>query len=96
MKKILAILLSLALVFAFVACGGSDSGEEPAPEGGDAEEQTYELVLGGVTPDPAKDGETKFVELIEEYSNGSVTCKDFPDNSLGDDLARLEMCINGE
>ena len=101
MKKILAILLSLALVFAFVACGGSN--EEPAPaddgeaaEEPAAEEQSYELVLGGVTPDPAKAGETKFVELIEEYSNGTVTCKDFPDNSLGDDLARLEMCINGE
>ena len=101
MKKILAILLSLALVFAFVACGGSN--EEPAPaddgeaaEEPAAEEQSYELVLGGVTPDPAKAGETKFVELIEEYSNGTVTCQDFPDNSLGDDLARLEMCINGE
>ena len=100
MKKILAILLSLALVFAFVACGGSDSSEPAATDGEAtepaADEQTYELVLGGVTPDPAKDGETKFVELIEEYSNGTVTCQDFPDNSLGDDLARLEMCINGE
>ena len=35
MKKLLALLLCLAMVFTFAACGGSDSAEEPAEEGGD-------------------------------------------------------------
>ena len=31
-----------------------------------------------------------------EFLQMNIQELDFPDNSLGDDLARLEMCINGE
>ena len=40
MKKLLAILLCIAVVFSFAACGGSDS-EEPAPAEDGGEGKTY-------------------------------------------------------
>ena len=62
MKKILSVLLILALVFCFAACGGS-SNEEPT--GGDeAAEEPVTLVLGG-----AASGDTNPYLMNVEWAN---------------------------
>ena len=33
---------------------------------------------------------------MNEYSNGTITIADFPDNQLGNDEQRFEMAQNGE
>ncbi len=61
-----------------------------------AKNDTVELLIGGVTSMNAKDAVTKFIELVEEYSGGTITCVDFPDNQLGNDEQRWEMTQTGE
>ena len=84
MKKFLATLLILVLVVALAA---------PAYA---AKNDNVELLIGGVTSMNAKDAVTRFIELVEEYSDGTITCVDFPDNQLGNDEQRWEMTQTGE
>ena len=84
MKRFLATLMILALVFALAV---------PAYA---AKNDNVELLIGGVTSMNAKDAVTKFIELVEEYSGGTITCVDFPDNQLGNDEQRWEMTQTGE
>ena len=84
MKRLLATLMILTLVFALAA---------PAYA---AKNDTVELLIGGVTSMNAKDAVVKFIELVEEYSGGTITCVDFPDNQLGNDEQRWEMTQTGE
>ena len=49
MKKLLALLLALAMVFALAACGGSETPAEEAPAEEAGAESTYTLGLGVVS-----------------------------------------------
>ena len=84
MKRFLATLMILALVFALAV---------PAYA---AKNDNVELLIGGVTSMNAKDAVVKFIELVGEYSGGTITCVDFPDNQLGNDEQRWEMTQTGE
>ena len=116
MKKILAILLSLALIFTLAACGNNDgevnNGE--TDEGQETEETeqtptntaetiingltgtTYELILDSVSSVPVDEGITKFKDLVEEYSSGTITLKQKSDNGEADAVERLQKTIDGE
>ena len=109
MKKFLALALALCMVFALCACGkaaapAANTGAPAAPAADKPTEdapaapadEPVELVIGGVTSQSAKDAVIKFGELVEEYSGGTVTIQDFPDNILGDDAQRWEMTQTGE
>ena len=61
-----------------------------------AADKPVELLIGGVTSQNAKDAVIKFIELVEDYSGGTITCVDFPDNQLGNDEQRWEMTQTGE
>ena len=84
-RRILSALLVMVMV-AMLAGGATAS----------AADKPMELVIGGVTSMNAKDAVTKFIELVEEYSGGTIVCKDFPDNQLGNDEQRWEMTQTGE
>ena len=104
-KRVLATLLIIALAATMAACGSSAAPAAPAAStapaaaaSNDAEKpaEVVELVIGGVTSQNAKDATTRFIELVGEYSGGSITCVDFPDNQLGNDEQRWEMTQTGE
>ena len=83
-KRLLAILLVLLMLSSLSASAFA------------AKNDTVELLIGGVTSMNAKDAVTKFIELVGEYSGGTITCVDFPDNQLGNDEQRWEMTQTGE
>jgi len=104
-KKLIAMLMAVAMVASLAACGSKEepaeapaeeaAGEEAAEEAAPAEDAVT-LVVGGVTSDSAKDAVTLFGEKVAEYSNGTVVIEDFPDNILGNDEQRFEMTQTGE
>lgn len=88
MKKLVALLLALVMVFALAACGeSSDPGTETS--GGDTNnssgEATYVLKLAH----PYNEGSSNydacvlFADKVEEISNGAVHVDIFPSNTLG-------------
>jgi len=102
-KKLLAVLLTVAMVATMVACGSKEEAPADAPaeeaegeEEAEAPAEAIELVVGGVTSQSAKDAVILFGEKVEEYSNGTITILDFPDNQLGNDEQRFEMTQTGE
>ena len=89
MKKVFALMLTLAMVLSLAACGGGDS--TPADNGGGSSDG------GAASGDPVKltvayaDPETSvfgkgaaaFAEKLEELSGGSMTCTMYPNGTLG-------------
>lgn len=125
MKKIIAVILSLALIFTFAACDTqNNNGEETDPTGtqeqgegtevteegeqGEGEQEgqqspingllgnTTELSLAAAPSVPVGEGVSKFRELAEEYSTGTLTIRENTDESLGDDKERLKKVMDGE
>ena len=95
MKKLLAVLLSLAMVFSLAACGGSDNGGSE----GDAtsEYPTMELTLAGLDgDDTAKAHDLRiFADLVTEKSGGAITFKEYWEASLGVATANLDTLGQG-
>ncbi len=84
MKK-KSVVMAMAMALTLGVFGGAAMADDQV-----------DLVIGGVTSQNAKDAVTKFIELVEEYSDGTITCQDFPDNVLGNDEQRWEMTQTGE
>lgn len=94
MKKILSILLILAMVFAMTACGGSEGGSEGGEPAGD---QPVTLVLGNMAngaTNPYNIACKKAAELLEEM--GSTVSLDLQlEGALGTERELIENCIMG-
>ena len=88
MKKVLAMILSLAMVLSLVACGGSSDSSAPADDGA-AEESTEVITLrasSSTAPThPYNVGLEKFAELVAERTNGQIKIDIFPSAQLGDE-----------
>ncbi len=84
MKKCLAIILCLVMIFTFAACGNSD---------GDAGQEVFEITWAGTLPDehPFNQAIYDHIEELEEATDGRVTVKLFPNNQLGDSRSNLEQ-----
>ncbi|MDF3000190.1 MAG: hypothetical protein K0Q48_309 [Bacillota bacterium] len=95
MKKMVSILLILALVLSMTACGGSKNDNGSQNNTG-AEGQSYKLNLGHVTQvtHPFHIGAEKFAEKVAEKSNGRITVEIYPARALGDDRELLEQIMN--
>ncbi len=85
MKKLLALLLSLAMALSLAACrGGETAQQEP---GGDAAGETYSFSVGTNTAEDSVNHllAAKFKELIEDRSDGAVTVTLYENGALGGD-----------
>lgn len=93
MKKLIALLMSLVMVFSLVsltACsdrGGSD-------DGGEAK---YTLTIGHVYTEDSLEHQmmVKVKELIEEKTNGECAVTIFANEQLGDEQNIAEQCVTG-
>ena len=95
MKKLLALLLALTMVFAFAACGQTAAHaatEAPVVEDGDAPAEApaadaIVLKIGISTneEDPRAKGALQFIDEITEKTNGAVTGQLYPAGQLGGD-----------
>ena len=94
MKRLLAMLLCLALALGLTACGGEDkpgAAEDAQPEKL-AGEGTVTLRASSSTAPahPYNTGLEKFKELVEERTGGAVEIEIFPNALLGDERANIE------
>ena len=93
MKKVLAMILCLAMVLSLAACGGSDSSSASSDDG--AAESTGEVITlrasSSTAPThPYNVGLEKFAELVAERTNGQIKVDIFPSAQLGDERANIE------
>ena len=98
MKKLLALLLSLAMTLSLAACGGSNETTTTEESGsGDAAGETYSFSVGTNTAEDSVNHllAAKFKELIEERSEGAVTVTLYENGALGGDAELTESCIAG-
>ena len=108
-KKILSALLAGAMLLSLAACGGNEktpsgnssgntSGTASGSQGAAApSSEPVELVMGNVTSASAIDAvEEVLIPKVQEYSNGTITIKHFPNNQLGNDEQSFAMAQTGE
>lgn len=94
MKRIIASILLMVMVFTFAACGG-ETGKAEAP--GDAANGetggSVQLRLGHALSEgtPANDAIHQFCKDVEEKTEGRVSIKDFPNSQLGSETEMLEQ-----
>ena len=110
MKKILALLLALVMVFALAACGQNNS-QQPAannstpaqngtaekPAGDSAPAQKYAFQLASVAPNGSAliAACTEFKTKVEARTNGNVTIEIFPGSTLGSGAEYMQQVIEG-
>ena len=100
MKKLITLLLALAMVLSLAACGSKDT---PAPDGQNTPAATYKIKLGttGNEEHQSTIAANFFKEKVEELTNGAVTVEIYPNSQLGSEremaegvkLGTLEMTI---
>mgnify|MGYP000199386016 FL=1 len=103
MKKLLALLLTLAMTLSLAACGSNgdssteQSGDDTTTEESSGDTATYSFTVGTNTAEDSVNHllAAKFKELIEERSGGAVTVTLYENGSLGGDAELTESCIAG-
>lgn len=110
MKKFLSIALVTLSMFSMVACSSSSSStttESTTTESSSASssstttaattEESYTLSLNhvGATTHPYHDGSLMFAELVESYSNGSITVDVFPSSQIASGTTAIEYVQMG-
>ena len=106
MKRLLAAILSLAMILSLAACNGSTGSDTGSSAGGDAGSSTGDT-SGGDTPDVAPEIVIKFGSVnvegmpdniyaervaadLKERSNGRIAMEVYYNSALGDNIAMLE------
>ncbi|SCZ79334.1 TRAP transporter substrate-binding protein [Acidaminobacter hydrogenoformans] len=103
MKKLVSILLVLAMVFSLAACGGGTTepaapAEQPSGETPAAEMESYSWSVGIDSPEDtvtfiyAK----AFSDKLAELSDGKITLQVFPNGQLGSDREVAESVQLGD
>ena len=109
MKRYLSLFFVLVLAFGILAgCSSSDANtnNDPANEENNSSsgEAEYELILGTTCSDPALAPDwncfghniAKFVELVEEYSDGRIVVTPYWQSVLGGDTELFQSLVDGE
>lgn len=97
MKKTLAFILAAVMCVGLAACGTKQP-EEPAQETETeaVEPVTIQIGFENTTEEPIGQAVTKWAELIEEESNGSINVELFPNGSLGTKSELIDQMEMGE
>jgi len=99
MKKFVALLLCLMMVFALCACGARGGQEQPQGNTGDdtPTAETYTLLIGHVyTEDSLEHAQMlKIKELVEAKTNGACQVTIMANEQLGDEQNIAEQCVTG-
>lgn len=105
MKKIIALLLALTMIFALCACGGSKGNTAPAPETKDtAPEENAHLLSSPMSFKVSTTQSsnslwvkhmTKAYEEITERTNGDLQFQLYPDGELGKNPDCVEQILAG-
>ena len=103
MKKFM-VLIAILLVVTLTACSKpapAPAAPAPAPAtpgtpAATTPDPEVKLIFSNITTDAGEEAGDLFVELVNEYSNGSITVDHFPDNVLGDDKTVIEQTQLGD
>ena len=100
MKKLLALILALTMVFALAACGSEPAANSDAPSGDDVSSgEAVELTLTCNGTDQGNDTRSakRFKELIEEKSEGRITINIINNDQLagGNMTSAIELLTGG-
>ncbi|MCI8609752.1 MAG: TRAP transporter substrate-binding protein DctP [Firmicutes bacterium] len=101
MKKVLAVLLCLTLVFTMFACGNGDDEKGSDNQGAAGEGPTADnpVTLKCATlfaeGHPVVDRMKVFADKIAEETGGAINIKIYPSDSLGDSTACFEEVMKG-
>lgn len=100
MKKLIALILAVTMVFSLCACsnGGGSSEDDNTPSGtANYTGPSYTLTLGHVIADgtPTDEGADKFAQLVDEASGGKIKIEVYPNSALGDNRAMIESVQQG-
>lgn len=94
-RKVLAVLLSIAMVGALTACGDNASSNSTGGKknGGDAVTLKFAHTVpsGTATADCIQ----RFCDEVTEASEGKLTIENYPDSQLGDDDEICDQIYNG-
>ena len=109
MKKVLATILSLAMVLSLAACGGGAAEEEAPKEEAPKQEEvkqeepkveTVTMKFAGTAAADASNGEYQAMlmveELVEKYSEGTIDVEVYPASQLGSNVEFSEGVALGE
>lgn len=108
MKKLLSMVLVLALILSMTACGGGEKTDSKAADSNSAAETTSGdkiiIRVGTATEIDSHytQGAQEFEKKVEEYTNGKVDVQIFPSGQLGNErdmieglsLGTLEMVVS--
>ena len=101
MKRILCLILALALCFSLAACGSKSEApaEAPAEPAGDfpTAENPLVISLGHSTPEQSS-GNTQakiFKDKIEELTGGAIQVEIYPNSQLGNENTMMEGIYSG-
>ncbi len=96
MKKFLALMLALVMVFALAACGSDPAPAGSSNPGGSAESVELTLTCYGTEQGNDTRAAKRFKELIEEQSGGRITVKIYNNDQLaGGDMTRAIELLTG-
>ena len=101
-RRILALVLATLMALSLVACGDSQSAKSGSGEQG--EQEVYELSLASMYSDPENTpdfngfgwGIKKFIELVEEESEGRIKITPYWAGVMGGDLELFNQMVDGE
>ena len=95
-RKILSLVLCLAMMVSLAACGGSSEEQAPASDTDSSAEQiVIKISHQNAITHPTQKGLEKFKELLEERSGGTMTCDIYDSAVLGNDTSNLQQVIAG-
>lgn len=106
MKKIISIILAVAMVAALAACGGgngqapaattADSNADAADTGSDRVDLTFRLSLGDNEASNYYKGAMAIAEEVEKATDGQIKIDVYASGVLGNEPESLELCQTGD